>query len=143
MSTSLLYHGFGLPTGYEYQNSRYEDGGIIFVVREKRFSLRCSKCNSRSVRLRGSQLRRFKALPIGNKPCWFEFAVPHVECLNCKLVRQVNITLCRWLCTAHQTVQEIGVGFIQTYDHKGSCELPWCELGFCQRHPKELPPSPL
>jgi len=91
MSTSLLYHGFGLPTGYEYQSSRYEGGGIIFVVREKRFSLRCSDCKSRSIHLRGSQLRRFKALPIGNKPCWFEFAVPRVECLDFKLVRQVKI----------------------------------------------------
>jgi transposase len=91
MSTSLLYHGFGLPTGYEYQSSRYEGGGIIFVVREKRFSFRCSDCNSRAIHLRGSQLRRFKALPIGSKPCWFEFAVPRIECLDCKLVRQVKI----------------------------------------------------
>ena len=87
MSTSLLYHGFGLPTGYEYQSSRYEGGGIIFVISEKRFSLRCSACNSRSIRLRGSQLRKFKALPIGNKQYWFEFVVPRVECLDYKLVR--------------------------------------------------------
>jgi len=42
MSTSLLYHGFGLPAGYEYQSSRYEGGGIIFVMRELGFCQRRS-----------------------------------------------------------------------------------------------------
>jgi len=91
MSTSLLYHGFGLPTGYKYESSRYENGAITFVLSEKRHALRCSHCNSRRLNLRGSQMRRFRALPIGNRPCWFEFAVPRVECLSCKLVRQVKI----------------------------------------------------
>ncbi len=91
MSTSLLYHGFGLPTGYKYKSSRYENGGITFVISEDRHALRCSECNSRSLRLRGSHIRKFRALPIGNRPCWFEFAVPRVECLSCKLVRQVKI----------------------------------------------------
>jgi len=91
MSTSLLYHGFGLPTGYEYQSTRYENGSIIFVISEKRFALRCSHCGSRSINLRGSHIRKFKAIPIGSKPCYFEFAVPRVECLQCKFVRQVKI----------------------------------------------------
>lgn len=91
MSTSLLYHGFGLPTGYEYESSRYEHGSITFVISEKRHALRCSECKSRSIRLRGSYIRKFRALPIGDRPCWFEFAVPRVECLSCKLVRQVKI----------------------------------------------------
>jgi len=68
-----------------------EGGGIIFVMREQRFSLRCSDCNSRAIHLRGSLLGRFKALSIGSKACWFEFAVSRVECLDCKLVRQVKI----------------------------------------------------
>ncbi|MDQ7004970.1 MAG: ISL3 family transposase [Ghiorsea sp.] len=91
MSTSLLYHGFGLPTGYEYQSSRYENGSIIFVILEKRFALRCSSCDSREIHLRGSHTRIFRALPIGNRPCYFEFAVPRVQCLKCKLVRQVKV----------------------------------------------------
>jgi len=91
MSTSFLYHGFGLPTGYEYQSSRFENGSITFVISEKRHALRCSQCHSRSLHLRGSQIRRFRALPIVDRPCWFEFAVPRVECLSCKLVRQVKI----------------------------------------------------
>ena len=91
MSTSLLYHGFGLPTGYEYKSSRFENGSITFVISEKRHALRCSHCNSRLLNMRGSHIRRFRALPIGHRVCWFEFAVPRVECLSCKLVRQVKI----------------------------------------------------
>jgi hypothetical protein len=35
MSTSLLYHGFGL-VGYKYIRTRYEKGTIIFKVRQDR-----------------------------------------------------------------------------------------------------------
>ena len=31
MSTSLLYHGFGIR-GYEYVCTQYEDGAVIFTV---------------------------------------------------------------------------------------------------------------
>jgi len=34
MSTSLLHHAFGLPTGYEYIRTHFENGEIIFVIRE-------------------------------------------------------------------------------------------------------------
>jgi len=91
MSTSLLHHAFGLPTGYEYRSTRFEKGEIIFVIREKQNLLRCSSCNSRQVNLRGSHTRKFRTLPIGDRPCWIQYAVPRVECLECKLVRQVKI----------------------------------------------------
>jgi hypothetical protein len=76
MSTSLLYHAFGIPSGYEYQSSRYEKGEITFIIREKRSLLRCSNCNSCKVNLRGSRTRKFRTLPIGDRPCWIEYAVP-------------------------------------------------------------------
>jgi len=49
MSTSLLHHAFGLPTGYEYIRTHYEKGETIFVIREKPQLLRCSHCNSRQI----------------------------------------------------------------------------------------------
>ena len=33
MSTSLLYHGFGIR-GYRYVNTKYEDGDILFTIRQ-------------------------------------------------------------------------------------------------------------
>ena len=34
MSTSLLYHGFGIR-GYHYVKTAYEDGQVIFTIGQK------------------------------------------------------------------------------------------------------------
>ncbi len=91
MSTSLLFHAFGIPSGYQYQSTRYESGEVCFVIKEKKHHLRCAGCDSRNVILRGNHLRRFRTLPIGNRPVWIEFAVPRLECCDCRSVRQARI----------------------------------------------------
>lgn len=67
MSMSLLAHAFGIPSGYQYQCTRYEGGEVHFVIKEKQQHLRCSICDSRKVILRRSHPRRFRTLPIGVK----------------------------------------------------------------------------
>ena len=52
MSTSLLYHGFGIR-GYEYVKTEYEGGNVIFTVRQATADLRCVACGSRQVIRRG------------------------------------------------------------------------------------------
>ena len=91
MSTSLLYHAFGLPSGYQYQCTRYEGGTVKFVIKEKQQYHRCSQCNSRNVTLRGSHVRQFRTIPIGTRPVWIEFAVPRFECGDCQSIRQATI----------------------------------------------------
>ena len=91
MSTSLLYHAFGLPTGYEHQPTFFEGGVIRFVVEEKRERPRCSICSSRDVIQRGSQLRQFRTLPIGKREVWIQFAVPRLECKACQCIRQAKV----------------------------------------------------
>ncbi|MDQ6991281.1 MAG: ISL3 family transposase [Mariprofundaceae bacterium] len=91
MSTSLLTHAFGIPTGYEYQRTHYAGGEVSFVIKEKKSHLRCAICESRNVILRGSHLRRFRTLPIGNRPVWIEYAVPRLECSDCQSIRQARI----------------------------------------------------
>jgi len=90
MSTSLLYHAFGIR-GYRYVKSAYEGGGIVFTVTQDREKLCCSACGESPVILRGSTERRFLAPPIGGKPVTIVFPVPRIECLSCGLVRQVKI----------------------------------------------------
>jgi transposase len=90
MSTSLLYHGFGVR-GYQYVNSLYEGGAITFTIRQNPFDLRCSSCGSREVICKGKVDRRFRALPIGRKPVWIVMAIQRVLCLTCGLVRQVKV----------------------------------------------------
>ena len=42
MSTSLLYHGFGIR-GYQYVKTEYEGGKVIFTVRQETDALRVAR----------------------------------------------------------------------------------------------------
>jgi transposase len=90
MSTSLLYHGFGIQ-GYQHVHSKYHDGAIHFRIRQDIFSLRCPECGSYQVKRRGQVMRRFRTLPIGDKPVWIELLVQRVFCLLCGVLRQVKV----------------------------------------------------
>jgi transposase len=91
MSTSLLYHAFGLR-GYDYVKTDYEDGRVIFHLRQRRHTYRCPICNSREVQPRGYQERTFKTMPIGSKPVSVVLPIPRVACTACGIVRQVPVT---------------------------------------------------
>jgi transposase len=90
MSTSLLYHAFGLR-GYDYVNTDYQDGGVVFTIRQRPHTCRCPVCDSRDVSPRGHQQRAFKAVPIGHKPVTVILPIPRVECPACGIVRQVPL----------------------------------------------------
>jgi len=95
MSTSLLYHGFGIK-GYQHVHSKYHDGAIHFRVQQEVFSLRCPECGSHQVKRRGLVMRRFRTLPIGSKPVWIELAIQRVLCLICGVLRQVKVNFASW-----------------------------------------------
>jgi transposase len=90
MSTSLLYHAFGLR-GYDYVKTDYQEGAVIFTLRQRRHTYRCPVCNSRDVLPRGHQERTFKAVPIGHKPVRVVLPIPRVECPSCGIVRQIPV----------------------------------------------------
>ncbi len=90
MSTSLLYHAFGVR-GYRYVKTEYVRGEVIFTIEKPRESYRCSACGSDHVIGRGQNVRRFRTVPIGGRPVYLLLAVPRVECLDCGVVRQVKI----------------------------------------------------
>jgi transposase len=90
MSTSLLYHGFGVR-GYRYVKTAYVEGEVIFTMEQPRESYRCPVCGSEDVIGRGQNTRRFRTVPIGGKPVYLALAVPRVECRRCLAVRQVKL----------------------------------------------------
>ena len=94
MSTSLLYHGFGIR-GYEYVRTRYREGEVEFTIRQDPTTLRCPVCGSRDVNRRGEIWRYFRTLPIGRKPVWIALPIQRVECLICDLIRQVRVGFAR------------------------------------------------
>lgn len=95
MSTSLLYHGFGI-VGYKHIRNRYENGAIIFRITQDRFSHKCPNCKSKCIVRRGKKLRRFRTIPVGTKPVFIEIEIQRVYCLACRLVRQVKLTFAKW-----------------------------------------------
>src|SRR5271165_5677926 len=90
MSTSLLYHAFGLA-GYHYVRQQFQEGRVIFHIEQPRERLRCSHCGSAAVWAQGTVDRTFRMPPIGSKPVLLQFPVPRVCCLQCHHVRQVKI----------------------------------------------------
>ncbi len=90
MSTSVLYHGFGI-VGYDYVRTDYQEGNIIFTVSRKKFSLRCPVCKSKRIIKHGSLPRWFHTLPIGSKAIYIKTEIHRVECKECKTIRQADI----------------------------------------------------
>jgi len=90
MSTSLLYHGFGIR-GYKYLRTKYEDGAVVFSIEQERQRLRCAECGSARIIRRGQVTRRFRALPIGGKPVVIVLGIQRVFCFSCWRLRQVTV----------------------------------------------------
>lgn len=91
MSTSLLYHAFGLR-GYKYLSTRYETGKTIFVVTEDPDHIMCSRCHSKRIWVRGhNKVRRFRNVNIGCRLTDIELAPARVQCLDCGSVQQAKI----------------------------------------------------
>lgn len=104
MSTSLLYHAFGMR-GYSYVHQNFLAGNIIFKAKPQPKLVRCSNCNSKKVIKRGQYERWVKTVPIGNKPVWIIIPVPRVECKKCGLVRRIDIQIAdkrRWYTRAFE-----------------------------------------
>lgn len=91
MSTSLLYHAFGVR-GYEYRAAEFCDGQVIFHIEAPRPQLKCPGCGSTDVTRHGDVDREFKAVPIGGRPVVICLPVPRVECKRCQTRRQVEVS---------------------------------------------------
>jgi transposase len=90
MSTSLLYHAFGIR-GYHYRRTDYQGGQTIFTIHQEPETCRCAACGSTDVQPRGTVERRFRLVPIGRRPAAAILAIPRVECRACGAVRQVEV----------------------------------------------------
>ena len=68
MSTSLLYHAFGLK-GVKYISTKYIAGSVIFHAEVTHSIERCPECNSwKTHRGKGTKNRLLKMIPIGARP---------------------------------------------------------------------------
>ena len=90
MSTSLLYHAFGIR-GYRYRSTRYVKGATELVIEHHPDNLCCPHCGSRDVVGAGKVERRFRNLPVGSRPTWIVLPVQRLRCQRCGIVRQATL----------------------------------------------------
>lgn len=90
MSTSLLYHAFGI-VGYHYRSQQFHGGKVTFHIEQPRERLGCPQCGCEDVWIRGHEERTFRTVPIGAKPTFVTLDVARVWCPVCDRVRQVKI----------------------------------------------------
>src|SRR5712691_1313457 len=90
MSTSLLYHAFGIR-GYRHASVDFIEGEVMFTIEQGRHTLQCAGCGCRQVTAHGGVTRLFRSVPIGSKATRVLFKIPRVECHACGLTRQVAV----------------------------------------------------
>ena len=91
MSTSWLYHGFGIR-GYRYVSTQFQEGQIIVRIEAPRESLRCPACGSAHVHVVERFRRWWRTVPLGAKAVWIEMDVPRIECQSCRARRRVEVS---------------------------------------------------
>lgn len=91
MSTSLLYHGFGL-NDQKYLKGEYKEGSVIFHIQTKADKLKCGHCGSHKVIKKGSVTRMFRTVPIGLKPVYLKAKIQRLECKECGIICQERIS---------------------------------------------------
>jgi transposase len=90
MSTSLLYHGFGVRE-IVYQRTEYGPNKIVIGVVHAQDRLKCATCGSSDVSLRGKKDRRFRSVPIGRKAVEIVYPIHRLQCHDCGSVRQTKV----------------------------------------------------
>jgi transposase len=104
MSTSFLYHAFGLQ-GYDYVRQDFTAGKVILTIRPKGRLVRCPVCKSWDVVRRGTFTRWLRTVPIGFKPVWLSIEAPRIECRSCGHVRRIDLKIAaprRWYTRAFE-----------------------------------------
>jgi transposase len=90
MSTSLLYHGWGVR-GYEHVATFFEQGTVRFSIEQSPDAFRCSHCGSNQVMMSGVVRRQFRSLPIGGKPVFIDLPIQRLWCTACGKTRQAKV----------------------------------------------------
>ena len=90
MSTSLLYHAFGIR-GYQERRVDFFEGSVLFRLEQPRQKYRCPECGSAAVHAQGHTERFLRTVPIGLKPTFLLVKVARVICFHCECTRQVKV----------------------------------------------------
>ncbi len=91
MSTSFIYHAFGLRD-YFYKTTRFVGGMLTFEIVPKPEAIKCPECDSRAVIKKGTIRRDLRTIPVGSKPVILRTVIQRVWCPLCQFVRQIKLS---------------------------------------------------
>jgi transposase len=81
MSTSLLYHAYGI-NGVQYQSTKFEEGNITIYAEMTKQHSQCN-CGCLHTHFKGQKRRLFKMIPFGKKKCYLDLLLHRLECPQC------------------------------------------------------------
>jgi len=87
MSTSILYHAFGIR-GVKHCCTRFEQGEIIFEVVMTEALAICPVCGSPDVIYKGACVRGLRMVPLGSRRVWLDLTVHRLGCKACGATRR-------------------------------------------------------
>jgi transposase len=82
MSTSILYHAFGLK-GIRHTSTHFKSDALIFRAEMTDDFIRCPKCGFRQASFKGQKTRWFFMSLIGRKKCMLVLDYHRLKCLDC------------------------------------------------------------
>jgi hypothetical protein len=82
MSTSILYHAFGLK-GICYTSTHYNADAVILRAEMTDALIQCPKCGCREATMKGQKTRWFFMSPIGRKKCILVLDFHRFRCVDC------------------------------------------------------------
>lgn len=82
MSTSILYHAFGLK-GIHYEFTRHEGDCIVIGARLTDQHIKCPEYGHRKAAFKGSRRRKILLSPMGLKRCYLDLFFHWLKCCQC------------------------------------------------------------
>lgn len=90
MSTSLLYHAFGVQGPYHHVSTKYENGLTIFNISHN-IRMKCPDCKCRKVIKKGTKERQFLGVPIGTKKTLIRISNQRIKCTRCNVIKYLPL----------------------------------------------------
>ena len=82
MSTSLLYHVFGIK-GIHYKSTSYDGDAIVMNAQLTDQHTKCPGCGCRKATFKGCKQRKILLSPMGRKRCYLNLVLHRLMCREC------------------------------------------------------------
>jgi len=136
MSTSLLYHAFGI-TGVKYTKTEFTEGQVLYhaEVDDRRF--RCRNCISRKVIKFGHKIRKIRLVPIGGKTALLMLTNYRLKCQKCGHIEWIKLPFLEGKSNCSHKFVRFMLGLCQVTTIKNTAEMLGVSWDLVKDHHKK------